>query len=69
MVAFSVRQPQDSSFFRVSMRSNCDFDVSAVCAAFGGGGHHRAAGCSLEANGIEDAEKKILAEIRRLRDA
>lgn len=65
-VAISVRQPEDKKFFRVSMRSNGDFDVSAVCQRFGGGGHKKAAGCSLEADGIEQAEKKILSVINEL---
>lgn len=65
-IAFSVRQPEDKAFFRVSMRSNADFDVSAVCARFGGGGHKRASGCSIEGGSIEDAEKRVLSAIREL---
>ena len=65
-VAFAVRQPEDKDFFRVSMRSNSDFDVSAVCARFGGGGHKKASGCSVEAYTIEAAEKMILSAIREL---
>ena len=33
--------------WRVSMRSLPPVDVAAICAVFGGGGHPRAAGCSL----------------------
>ena len=33
-VAFVVRQPDEKPYFRVSMRSSCDFDVSAICARF-----------------------------------
>ena len=47
-VAVAVRQPTDAPAFRVSMRSNTEFDVAAVCACFGGGGHTKAAGCSLK---------------------
>ena len=65
-VAFAVRQPEDKDFFRVSMRSNGDFDVSKVCAVFSGGGHAKAAGCSLEARGIYEAEERILAEVQKL---
>lgn len=64
-VAFVVKQPEDSKIFRISMRSNSDFDVSAVCAAFGGGGHKKAAGCTIEANTIDEAEKAILKEIAK----
>ena len=63
-VAFSVRQPEDAPMFRVSMRSESDVDVSAICASFGGGGHVRAAGCSVEAANIREAEEMILAAIR-----
>ena len=62
-VAFVVRQPDEKPYFRVSMRSACDFDVSAICARFGGGGHVRAAGCGIEAENIQEAIKKILDAI------
>lgn len=68
-VAFSVRQSEPKPFFRVSMRSATDFDVSAVCRKFGGGGHIRASGCSLEAGSIEEAEeiiaKAIISEMNK----
>lgn len=65
-VAFVVRQPEERNFFRVSMRSNGEFDVAKVCALFGGGGHTKAAGCSIEAGSIYDAEKMILKAVREL---
>ena len=65
-VAFSVRQPDEEGFFRVSMRSNGDVDVAAICATFGGGGHVRAAGCSLEAKDVYEAEELLLAKIRQM---
>lgn len=64
-VAFSVRQPEDKPYFRVSMRSNSDFDVSAICALFGGGGHKRAAGCSIDAPNVRQAEELIIKEIEK----
>lgn len=67
-VAFSVRQPEDKPFFRVSMRSSSDFDVSRVCAHFGGGGHLRAAGCSIEAPNVRAAEEIILKAVREQMD-
>ena len=65
-VAFSVRQPEDKPFFRVSMRSSSDVDVAAICARFGGGGHKKAAGCSLNAVNVTEAEEKILAAVREV---
>lgn len=64
-VAYAVRQPEEKPFFRVSMRSSSDFDVAAVCAEFGGGGHMRAAGCSLEAPNVRVAEETILEAVRK----
>ena len=55
-IALAIKQsPDDPTVWRVSSRANCDVDVSAVCAAFGGGGHKRAAGCSISAPDAESA--------------
>ena len=55
-IALSVRQnASDPNLYKVSSRSNCDTDVAAVCAAFGGGGHPKAAGCSVTASSPEEA--------------
>lgn len=40
---------------KASFRSKGDFDVAAICAGFGGGGHKNAAGCTLKAMSITDA--------------
>ena len=66
-IAFVVKQESEGGEYRVSMRSATDFDVARVCARFGGGGHKRAAGCSLTAKSIEDAEEKIIYEIMRIK--
>lgn len=65
-VAFVVKQLERNNVFRVSMRSSGDVDVAAICKRFGGGGHMRAAGCSVEAGGIDDAERMILAAVREV---
>ena len=52
------------SVFKVSMRSEDEIDVSAVCASFGGGGHKKAAGCTLEGN-PEEIIKTVLKEIEK----
>ena len=50
--------------YKVSLRSNTDkLDVSKVASHFGGGGHVRAAGCSLPGN-PEDIIKKLTEQIR-----
>jgi phosphoesterase RecJ-like protein len=45
------------------MRSSCDFDVSEICALYGGGGHVRAAGCTIVADSILSAEMAIVVAI------
>lgn len=62
-IAVVIRQIEKERAFRVSMRANVDFDVSAVCAKFGGGGHRRAAGATVEAKDVEEAERLVLDAI------
>lgn len=49
--------------YKASLRSNCDVDVAAVCAVFGGGGHKKAAGCTLFASDIEAAAGIIVGAL------
>ena len=64
LVAAVIKQRAgDDGVFRVSLRSNIDFDVSVVAAKFGGGGHKRAAGTSVIADSAENAEKIIVDAI------
>ena len=47
-VEVGVFLKQLSNGFKVSVRTGDGVDASAVCKTFGGGGHVRAAGCTLE---------------------
>ena len=47
--------------FKVSLRSNDYVDVSEICMIFGGGGHIKAAGATINMN-LEDAKKIIISE-------
>ncbi len=67
-IAAAIRQPEDNCKFRCSMRSNCDFDVSAVCGEFGGGGHKAASGCTIEADSIHGAAMMVLDAVRKMRE-
>lgn len=62
-IAVAIRQPTEERAFRVSMRANGDYDVAAVCAAFGGGGHRRAAGATVTAKDAEEVEHLVLKAI------
>ena len=56
LVGISLRQlSEDRRFYKVSSRANAEIDCAAVCAAHGGGGHVRAAGCTIEADSPEEA--------------
>lgn len=56
--------PLEDGVFKVSLRANGDTDVSKVASAFGGGGHIKAAGCTLYGS-AEEVTKKLLAEIAK----
>ncbi len=65
-VGMSIKQnAEDLTLFKVSMRSNRVADVSKLCAIFGGGGHVRAGGCTLNAENEKIAEKMLVSEIER----
>jgi phosphoesterase RecJ-like protein len=60
-VLFKAGQPGAT---RVSVRTTERADAVAITSAFGGGGHARAAGCTLEAP-MDDARVRVLAECER----
>lgn len=64
-IAAVIKQPEAENRFRVSMRSSCDFDVSEICALYGGGGHIRAAGCTIIADSILSAEMTIVLAVEQ----
>lgn len=59
-VGLTLRQKADGSY-KVSVRTGAHADASAICSLLGGGGHARAAGCTLSGT-----PEEIVA---RLRDA
>ncbi len=62
-VSIFIRQTDKGC--KVSLRSNEYVNVSDACVAFGGGGHPRAAGCTIPGT-IEQAKEMILKEVVRL---
>lgn len=51
---------------KISMRSNHDVNVSAIAQSFGGGGHIKAAGCTLEGSTDVICEKILTAVSEQL---
>ncbi len=53
----------DDGVFKVSLRSGSAVDVASVAVTFGGGGHVRAAGCSIEGTS-DEALRAVLDELK-----
>lgn len=60
-VLFKQAEPNST---RVSVRTTDGADAVAITGAFGGGGHARAAGCTVDAP-LDEARAQVLAECER----
>ncbi len=60
-VSIFIREAEKG--YKVSLRSNEYVDVADVCFMFGGGGHLRAAGCTINGT-LEQVKQKILTELK-----
>ncbi|MCI8650619.1 MAG: bifunctional oligoribonuclease/PAP phosphatase NrnA [Anaerotruncus sp.] len=56
-VGITLKQKGERSY-RVSMRTNQQINASVVCGKLGGGGHARAAGCTIQAD-LEQAKAML----------
>jgi phosphoesterase RecJ-like protein len=61
-VAVLIKQAE-SELFKVSLRSNGDFDVASVAKLYGGGGHKKAAGCNMSGD-IDTVIKNLKNQIK-----
>jgi phosphoesterase RecJ-like protein len=61
-VSVLIKEKSDNEI-RVNLRSKTYVDVSEVAAAFDGGGHKRAAGCTVNGT-LEEVKKKIIYAIK-----
>ncbi len=61
VVGVTIKEKEEGKF-KISMRSTEEADVSAICGKLGGGGHARAAGCSVEGT-LEQVKMKALSAI------
>ncbi len=55
---------REEGSFKVSLRSNDALDVSRIAGHFGGGGHVKAAGCTIDGP-INDVIASLLAQIKK----
>jgi bifunctional oligoribonuclease and PAP phosphatase NrnA len=58
-LGISLREKEPCTY-KVSMRSRRSVDCASICAAFGGGGHVRAAGATIKAENIDKAKSILL---------
>ena len=59
-VGIVLKEREDG--WKASMRSN-NVNVQEICGLFGGGGHIRAAGCSLKNMTAQQAKEKVIAAV------
>lgn len=57
-VGVTLREKADGTY-KVSVRTGTHADASAICAVLGGGGHVRAAGCTLEGSDEQAAAQML----------
>jgi len=60
-VAFILKEIEEN-VTKISLRSKCSIDVSEIAVSFGGGGHAKASGCTINVN-LDKAKKLILDKI------
>jgi phosphoesterase RecJ-like protein len=60
-IAALFKEQSDGST-KVSLRTTAPYDAAAICARYGGGGHVRAAGCSLKL-GVEAAVSNMIPTV------
>ena len=64
-IGLTVKE-EDGGASGVSIRTSENYDASAICAHFGGGGHVRAAGCEFKGKSIDEVEKMLAQYIEQV---
>ena len=63
-ISVFMRQ-QEENKYKISVRSNNDYDMSVLCSSFGiGGGHKKAAGCTIIADSPEIAKDAFIEKAK-----
>lgn len=64
-VSIFIRQKDEENTYKISLRSLDKVNVSDICLMFGGGGHPRAAGASVQGS-VEQVKEKVMKEVRKV---
>ena len=62
---FFYQIPDRTKEIRCSIRTRGDWDATAIAGRFGGGGHRKAAGCTIRAS-MGSAKRQVRAAVREL---
>lgn len=62
-VSIFVRELEKGGY-KISFRSNDYVNVSDICLMFGGGGHIKAAGCTILSGTLEQVREKLIAQTK-----
>ena len=60
-ILFRENSPKE---YKVSLRAQKELDVSEVAGSFGGGGHKKAAGCTIQGN-LSEVKQKVLQAVEK----
>lgn len=60
LVGVTIREKLAGGY-KISVRSHEPIDAAALCAKLGGGGHPRAAGCSIDSGTLAQAKQRLLS--------
>lgn len=63
-VAFFLSEMENPNEVKVSFRSKGNYDVNQIATAFGGGGHKKASGCTIQAP-LSEATDRVLQEVQK----
>ena len=61
--AILLYETGNPSEYKVSLRTNTELDLSRIALAFGGGGHKKAAGCTMTGT-VEEIIRQVDGQIR-----
>ena len=65
IISIFLRQVKEGAPINISLRTKPPFDAAEICAAWGGGGHERAAGASIDGS-LEEIREKIRRELEAI---
>ena len=65
-VAIMIREYEESTELRVSLRSKDNINIQQIALKFGGGGHINAAGCRLKNMNLDEAKRVLIEDIKNI---